>query len=43
MNMVAEILGHSRVSTTTDIYGHVTKVQRLDAARRMQAALTGGA
>jgi integrase len=43
LNMVAEILGHSRVSTTTDIYGHVTKAQRTEAARRMNAALTGGA
>lgn len=38
---VMEILGHSQMSTTTDIYSHASPDLLEDAARRMDEALTG--
>jgi len=38
---VMEILGHSQMSTTTDIYSHASPEMLEDAARRMDGALTG--
>lgn len=39
--MVQEILGHSRISTTADIYSHVLPTLQKDAADRMGDLLTG--
>ena len=36
-----EILGHSQLSTTTDVYSHVDIEILEEAAKQMDAALTG--
>ena len=38
---VSEMLGHSSVSFTLDVYGHVTKAMQDDAADRLQAVILG--
>ena len=38
---VMEILGHTQLSTTTDVYSHVGPEMLAEAARRMDAALAG--
>ena len=39
--VVQEVLGHSQLSTTADIYAHVTPELQRDAADRMGALLDG--
>ncbi len=39
--VVQEILGHSQISLTADTYGHLTKKLAVEAAERMEQALTG--
>ena len=39
LRVVTEILGHSQMATTADIYSHVLPVFMADAAERMDAAL----
>ncbi len=41
LRTIMEILGHSRISTTVDIYAHVLPTLQRDAASRMEAILTG--
>ncbi len=41
LRVVQEILGHSRISTTADIYSHVLPTLQKDAADRMGELLTG--
>ena len=38
---VSEMLGHSSVSFTLDVYGHVTKAMQDEAANRLQAVILG--
>ena len=38
---VSEMLGHSSVSFTLDVYGHVTKAMQDDAANKLQAVILG--
>lgn len=38
---VSEMLGHSSVSFTLDVYGHVTKAMQEDAANKLQAVIMG--
>ena len=38
---VKEILGHSQIALTANLYGHLTKKLSEDAAARMGAALGG--
>ena len=38
--VVAEMLGHSQISVTLDLYSHVTPTMQLDATRAMDALLT---
>jgi len=40
--VIADILGHSQVSTTADWYMHSDEAQRLDAITAYGAALTAG-
>jgi len=40
--VIADILGHSQVSTTADWYMHSDEAQRLDAITQYGAALTAG-
>ena len=37
--VVAEVLGHSSISITKDVYGHLEERAKRDAAERMAAAL----
>ena len=37
--VVAEMLGHSRISTTLDLYSHVTPTMQRQAAEALEAAL----
>ena len=39
---VQERLGHSTITTTMDIYSHVTETMQTDAAARLDEALGGG-
>ena len=39
IRLIMEVLGHSQVSTTADIYTHVFSKAKADAAERMNAAL----
>jgi len=39
MRVVQEILGHSRLSTTADVYSHVLPTLQRDAADRMGVLL----
>lgn len=38
---VSEMLGHSSVSFTLDVYGHVTKAMQDEAANKLQAVIMG--
>lgn len=40
LKTVSSALGHSAISTTADIYAHVTDSLMRDAARRIDGALT---
>ena len=40
--VVQEMLGHSTVSLTLDVYSHVTPTLQSEAAEKMQAVLAGG-
>lgn len=40
--VVQEMLGHSTVSLTLDVYSHVTPTLQSEAAKKMQAVLAGG-
>ncbi len=40
--IVAEMLGHTRISTTLDLYSHVTPTMQRDAALAMEALLSSG-
>ena len=40
--VVSEVLGHSSVAITKDVYGHLVEGQKRAAARLMSAALLGG-
>ena len=37
-----DILGHSQISVTTNIYGHVIPAMQDEAASQIDAALDGG-
>ena len=37
--VVAEMLGHSRISTTLDLYSHVTEGMQQEATRAMDSVL----
>ena len=39
--MVSRSLGHANLSTTADVYGHVTPAMQERSAARMDAILTG--
>ena len=41
--IVSELLGHSRISTTMDLYSHVTPTMQRAAIAEMEKALAGGA
>jgi site-specific recombinase XerD len=41
IEVVADILGHSSIRMTGDIYGHILEPQRQTAALAMSAALWG--
>ena len=41
MRTVMEVLGHSRMATTSDLYRHVLAEVKADAAMRMDAFLRG--
>ncbi len=41
LRTIMEILGHSQIATTADIYAHVLPALQRDAASRMEALLTG--
>ena len=41
MRTVMEVLGHSRMATTSDLYTHVLAEVKADAAARMDAFLRG--
>jgi integrase len=41
--IVSELLGHSRISTTMDLYSHVTPTMQRAAIVEMEKALGGGA
>jgi integrase len=43
LRMVMEILGHSQISTTSDIYTHVMPAQHREVADALDAWLGGGA
>jgi integrase len=40
LEVVSEILGHSSIYITKDVYGHLVEGMKRDAAKRMAAALT---
>lgn len=40
LEVVSEVLGHSSIYITKDVYGHLAEGARRDAAERMVAALT---
>jgi hypothetical protein len=42
VKVVSEMLGHSSVALTLDVYSHVLPHMQEDAARRMAALLDGG-
>jgi site-specific recombinase XerD len=39
LDMVSRILGHSNLSTTSDVYSHLTQARQQRAADRMDAIL----
>lgn len=39
LEVVSEILGHSSIYITKDVYAHLVEGSKLDAAERMAAAL----
>ncbi len=39
--VVSEMLGHSKISITLDLYSHVTHPMRDDAARKIEDTLRG--
>lgn len=39
LEVVSEVLGHSSISITKDVYGHLEERAKRDAAERMAAAL----
>jgi hypothetical protein len=41
MRTVMEVLGHSRMATTSDLYTHVLDEVKVDAAHRMDAFIRG--
>jgi integrase len=41
MRAVMELLGHSNISTTADIYGHVMPAMMREVAEKMEAVLSG--
>ena len=41
LQVVSEVLGHSSIRMTADVYGHVLQPQRRDAARAMNKTLWG--
>jgi integrase len=41
LQVVSDILGHSSIRITADVYGHVLQPQRREAARAMAGALWG--
>lgn len=41
--IVSEMLGHSRISTTMDLYSHVTPTMQREATAEMEKAIGGGA
>ncbi len=43
LKTVSSALGHSTISTTADVYAHVTAAMKKDAAARLDAALAGAA
>ena len=40
--VVSEMLGHSKISTTLDVYSHVSLELQQQTAAKLNAALTGG-
>ncbi|WP_127572507.1 tyrosine-type recombinase/integrase [Georgenia faecalis] len=42
LKVVSDILGHSSITITADIYGHVTTEAARDALARLSSDLTGG-
>jgi len=40
--VVSEMLGHSKISTTLDVYSHVSLELQQQATAKLNAALTGG-
>ncbi len=41
MRVVMDVLGHTRMSTTSDLYTHVLHEVRVDAAQRMDTFIRG--
>jgi site-specific recombinase XerD len=41
MRVVMDVLGHTRMSTTSDLYTHVVHEVRVDAAQRMDTFIRG--
>jgi integrase len=39
IEVVSDILGHSSIRMTADVYGHILEPQRADAADAMEEAL----
>ena len=41
MREIMELLGHSQIALTANLYTHLLPAMKQDAARQMEAALTG--
>ena len=41
LHVVSEVLGHSSIAITKDVYGHLVDGQKREAATAMSAALLG--
>jgi integrase len=41
LQVVSEVLGHSSIRMTADVYGHILQPQRREAARAMNKTLWG--